>query len=98
MQGVRGSSPLSPTTLPIPMTVTSENVKLEIDGRSFETHEGVTIGALLGSQYKEGFKQGIAATPNGKSVDFLTPIHESGRLTLLPIDNPEALRGHPPPP
>jgi len=74
------------------MTVTSENVKLEIDGRSFEAPEGVTIGALLGSQYKEGFKQGIAATLNGKVVDFLTPIHESGRLTLLPIDSPEGLR------
>src|SRR5258705_483415 len=92
MQGVRGSSPLSPTTLPIPMTVTSQNVKLEIDGRSFEAPEGTTIGALLGSQYKEGFKQGIAATLNGKVVDFLTPIHESGRLTLLPIDSPEGLR------
>jgi len=74
------------------MTTTSQNVKLEIDGRSFEAAEGTTIGALLGSQYKEGFKKGIAAELNGKVVDFLTPLHESGTLTLLPIDSPEGLR------
>jgi threonyl-tRNA synthetase len=74
------------------MAMTSQNVKLEIDGRSFEAPEGTTIGALLGSQYKEGFKQGIAAELNGKIVDFHTPIHESGRLRLLPIDGPEGLR------
>jgi threonyl-tRNA synthetase len=74
------------------MTMTSQNVKLEIDGRSFEAPEGTTIGALLGSQYKEGFKKGIAARLNGKVVDFLTPIRESGKLDLLPVDSPDGLR------
>ena len=73
------------------MTMTSQNVKLDIDGRSFEAPEGTTLGSLLGSQYKEGFKQGIAAKLNGRVVDFLTPLHESGRLELLPIDSPEGL-------
>ena len=73
------------------MTVTSQNVKLEIDGRSFEAPDGTTIGALFGSQYKEGFKQGIAARLNGRIVDFHTPLHESGRLELLPLDSPEGL-------
>jgi len=74
------------------MTMTSQNLKLEIAGKSFEAPEGTTIGALLGSQYKEGFKQGIAAELNGKVVDFLTPLHESGTLILLPIDSTEGLR------
>src|SRR2546427_13281966 len=92
MQGVRGSSPLSPTNSLTPMTMTSQNVKLEIDGRSFEAPEGSTIGSILGSQYPEGFRQGVAAKLNGKVVDFHTPIHESGRLELLPLDSPEGLR------
>jgi threonyl-tRNA synthetase len=74
------------------MTMTSQNLKLEVDGKSFEAPEGTTIGQLFGSQYKEGFKRGIAARLNGKVVDFLTPLHESGRLELFPIDSPEGLR------
>src|SRR5262245_59864187 len=74
------------------MTTTSQNVKLEIDGHSFEAPEGTTIGSLFGSRYKEGFKQGIAARLNGRIVDFHTPIRESGRLELLPIDSPEGLQ------
>jgi len=74
------------------MTTISQNVKLEVDGRSLEAPEGSTIGAMLGSQYKEGFKKGIAAKLNGKIVDFLTPIRESGTLELLPLESPEGLR------
>ena len=74
------------------MTMTSQNVKLEIDGRSFETPEGTTLGALFGSQYPEGFGKGIAAKLNGKVVDFHTPVHESGRLELLQLNSPEGLR------
>src|SRR5205085_5121952 len=91
MQGVRGSSPLSPTTFITPMTMTSQTLKLEVDGKSFEAPEGTTIGQLFGSQYKEGFKLGIAARLNGKIVDFHTPLRESGRLELFSLDTPEGL-------
>jgi threonyl-tRNA synthetase len=74
------------------MTTTSQNVKLEIDGRSLEAPEGSTLGAIFGSQFKEGFGQGIAAKLNGRIVDFHTPIRESGRLELLPIHSPEGLQ------
>jgi threonyl-tRNA synthetase len=74
------------------MTTTSQNVKLEIDGRSLEAPEGTTIGAMFGSQYPEGFGRGIAAKLNGRVVDFHTPIRESGRLELLPIHSPEGVQ------
>ena len=74
------------------MTTTSQNVKLEIDGRSLEAPEGSTLGSIFGSQYKEGFGLGIAAKLNGRIVDFHTPIRESGRLELLPIHSPEGIQ------
>src|SRR6266446_897043 len=92
MQGVRGSSPLSPTNSLTPMTMTSQNVKLEIDGRSLEGPEGSTIGGLLRDQYPEGFGRGIAARLNGRIVDFHTPIRESGRLELLSLNSTEGLQ------
>jgi len=39
------------------MTTTSQNVKLEIDGRSSRGPK-VTIGALMRDQYPEGFGRG----------------------------------------
>src|SRR2546422_7283206 len=67
-------------------------MKLEIDGRSFEANGGTTLGELFGKSFREGFKQGIAAKMNGKVVDFHTPIRESGRLELVPLDSPEGLQ------
>ncbi len=60
MQGVRGSSPLSPTIFPpFPMTTTTPNViKLEINGRSFEASEGTTLSQLFSAEYKEGTSRG----------------------------------------
>src|SRR5678809_365122 len=74
------------------MTMTTQNVNLEIDGRSFEAPEGTTLSGLFGTQYKEGFRHGIAARLNGKVVDFHTPIRESGKVELIPLDTPEGLR------
>ncbi len=74
------------------MTMTSQNVKLEIDGRSLEGPEGSTIGGLLRDQYPEGFGRGIAARLNGRIVDFHTPIRESGRLELLSLNSTEGLQ------
>jgi len=74
------------------MTTTSQNVKLEIDGRSLEGPEGSTIGELLREQYPEGFGRGIAAKLDGKVVDFHTPIHQSGRVELLSLNTPEGLQ------
>ncbi len=74
------------------MTTTSQNVKLEIDGRSLEAPEGTTIGAILRSQYPDGLGRGVAARLNGKIVDFHTPIRESGTLQLLSLDTPEGLQ------
>jgi len=74
------------------MTTTSQNVKLEIDGRSLEGPEGSTIGALMRDQYPEGFGRGVVAKLNGRVVDFHTPIRESGSLELLSLHSPEALQ------
>ena len=67
-------------------------MKLEMDGRSLEASEGTTLGELFAKSFREGFKQGIAAKLNGKVVDFHTPIRESGRLELIPLDSPEGLQ------
>src|SRR5712672_2822046 len=74
------------------MTTTSQNVKLEIDGRSLEAPEGATIGAILRGQYPDGLGRGVAARLNGRIVDFHTPIRESGHLELLSLDTPEGLQ------
>ncbi|MGE5176203.1 MAG: threonine--tRNA ligase [Hyphomicrobiales bacterium] len=66
-------------------------LNLELNDRRLEAEEGTTLDALFMSQYKEGFKQGIAAKLNGRIVDFHTPIRESGRLELIPLDTPEGL-------
>ena len=74
-------------------TPTSQSLmKLEMDGRSLEASEGTTLGELFAKSFREGFKQGIAAKLNGKVVDFHTPIRESGRLELIPLDSPEGLQ------
>ena len=75
------------------MTTTTPNViKLEINGRSFEASEGTTLSQLFSAEYKEGYKQGVAARLNGRIVDFHTPVRESGRLELLPLESPEGLQ------
>ena len=77
-----------PSTTPTAQSL----MKLEIDGRSFEASEGTTLDELFVKSFREGFKQGIAAKLNGKVVDFHTPIRESGRVELIPLDSPEGLR------
>ena len=66
-------------------------MKLEIDGRSLEASEGVSLGTLLDQQYPEGLRKGVAAKLNGRLVDFHTPIRESGHLELVPLESPEGL-------
>ena len=65
-------------------------LNLELNGRTFQVEPGTTLDALFMSQYKEGFKEGIAAKLNGRVVDFQTPIKESGRLEMIPADSPES--------
>lgn len=64
---------------------------LELNGRTFQADPGTTLDALFMSQYKEGFKEGIAAKLNGKVVDFHTPLRESGKLEMIQADTPEGL-------
>src|SRR5688500_14930357 len=98
MQGVRGSSPLSPT-ISTPsrashnprMLTTPGMLTLELNGRSFQAEPGTTLDALFMAQYKEGFKEGIAAKLNGRVVDFHTPIRESGKVEMIGADTPEGL-------
>jgi threonyl-tRNA synthetase len=71
--------------------LSTQMLNLELNGRSFQAEPGSTLDALFMSQYKEGFKEGIAAKLNGKVVDFQTPIKESGRLEMIPVDSPEGL-------
>ena len=64
---------------------------LELNGRSFQAEPGTTLDALFMSQYKEGFKEGIAAKLNGKVIDFHTPLRESGALEMIQAETPEGL-------
>jgi threonyl-tRNA synthetase len=64
---------------------------LELNGRRLKAEDGTTLDALFMAQYKEGFKQGIAAKLNGRIVDFQTPIHESGRIEMIPLETAEGL-------
>jgi threonyl-tRNA synthetase len=73
------------------MRVEAEMLNLELNGKTFQAEPGTTLDALFMSQYKEGFKEGIAAKLNGKIVDFQTPIKESGRLEMIQADSPEGL-------
>ena len=66
-------------------------LNLELNGRTFQAEPGTTLDALFMSQYKEGFKEGIAAKLNGKIVDFQTPIKDSGRIEMIPADSEEGL-------
>ncbi len=66
-------------------------MKLEIDGSSLDAKEGVTLGALFSEQYPEGLRRGVAAKLNGRIVDYHTPIRESGRVELVPLDSAEGL-------
>ena len=54
-------------------------LKLELNGRTFQAEPGTTLDALFMSQYKEGFKEGIAAKLNGKVIDFHTRSRTRGR-------------------
>jgi len=65
---------------------------LELNGRSFQAEPGTTLDALFMSQYKEGFKEGIAAKLNGKVIDFHTPLHDSGRMEMIGADSAEGLQ------
>jgi len=64
---------------------------LELNGRKLEAEEGTTLDGVFMAQFKDGFKQGIAAKLNGRVVDFHTPLHESGKVELIPLDTPEGL-------
>src|SRR5262245_23676104 len=91
MQEVSGSSPLSPT-----ISTRMENlqtvIQLDIDSRRLEAKDGSTLGSVFHEQYQEAFRQGVAAKLNGRVVDFHTPIHESGRVELLPVESGEGLQ------
>ena len=66
-------------------------ITLELNGRRLSAEPGATLDALFMAQYKEGFKEGIAAKLNGRVIDFHTPIHESGALEMIPLDSAEGL-------
>jgi len=66
-------------------------IQLEVDGKRLEAAPGSTLGAIFHEQYQEAFRQGVAARLNGRVVDFHTPIHESGRVELIPVETPEGL-------
>src|SRR5512138_542827 len=88
MQGVSGSSPLSPT---ISKPKESPVIQLEVNGRQLEAESGSTLGQIFHEQYQEAFRLGVAAKLNGQIVDFHTPITESGKLELISVDTPEGL-------
>jgi threonyl-tRNA synthetase len=66
-------------------------IQLELDGRRLTAKPGESLSAILGRDFPDAFKQGIAAKLNGRVVDFHTPIEESGRLEMVPVDAPEGL-------
>jgi threonyl-tRNA synthetase len=66
-------------------------LNLELNGRTFQAEPGTTLDALFMAQYKEGFKEGIAAKLNGRVIDFHTPLHESGKIEMVTADSPEGL-------
>ncbi len=91
MQEVRGSSPLSPTTSTKRNGNPQPLIQIEIDNRRLQAEPGTTLGALFHEQYQEAFRLGVVAKLNGRLVDFHTPIHESGRLELVPVESAEGL-------
>jgi threonyl-tRNA synthetase len=66
-------------------------LNLELNGRTFQAEPGTTLDAFFMAQYKEGFKEGIAAKLNGRVIDFHTPLHESGKIEMVTADSPEGL-------
>jgi threonyl-tRNA synthetase len=66
-------------------------IQLEIDGRRLEAAAGSTLGAIFHEQYQEAFRLGVAARLNGRVVDFHTPIHESGKIELIPVETADGL-------
>ncbi len=66
-------------------------IQLEVDGRQLEAESGLTLGQIFHEQYQDAFRLGVAAKLNGRVVDFHTPVHESGRLELIPVDSKEGL-------
>jgi len=67
------------------------NLTLELDGRTLTAPDGATLGGLLKEQVPNALDRNVAARLNGRVVDFHTPIHESGRLELVPLETPEGL-------
>jgi threonyl-tRNA synthetase len=66
-------------------------IQLEVDGRQLEAESGLTLGQIFHEQYQDAFRLGVAAKLNGRIVDFHTPVDESGRLELIPVDSKEGL-------
>ena len=66
-------------------------IQLEVDGKRLEAAPGSTLGAIFHEQYQEAFRKGVAARLNGRVVDFHTPIQESGRVELIPVEDAEGL-------
>ncbi len=66
-------------------------ITLDIAGQRLEAEEGSNLGELFKRSYPQGFKEGVAAKLNGRVVDFMTPLRESGSLELIPVDSPEGL-------
>jgi len=67
------------------------NLTLELNGRSLTAPDGATLGGLLQEQFPNAFDRNVAGRLNGRIVDFHTPLHESGRLELVPTESPEGL-------
>jgi len=66
-------------------------IHLDIDSRRLEAESGATLGSIFHERYQDAFRQGVAAKLNGRLVDFHTPIHESGRIELVPVESEEGL-------
>jgi len=66
-------------------------IQIEVDSRSLQAEPGTTLGALFHEQYQEAFRLGVVAKLNGRLVDFHTPIRESGRVELVPVESAEGL-------
>jgi len=66
-------------------------IRIDVNGRQLEAEPGSTLGQVFHEQYQEAFKLGIAARLNGRIVDFHTPVFDSGKAELIPVDTPEGL-------
>jgi threonyl-tRNA synthetase len=66
-------------------------IRIDVNGRQLEAEPGLTLGQIFHEQYQDAFKLGIAARLNGRIVDYHTPIFDSGKAELIPVDTPEGL-------